>query len=111
MFEHFESMNAEFAKNLPQETVKILRESSYTYSSTGMRTPTYSTTTTTGYVGSWSIRQIEQSAGRLSVDSKKVILVGQDINSDDLIEIGEITYKIDLLESKRGYTVLGISKK
>ena len=111
MFEHFESMNAEFAKNLPQETVKILRESSYTYSSTGMRTPTYSTTTTTGYVGSWSIRQIEQSAGRLSVDSKKVILVGQDVNSDDLIEIGEVTYKIDILENKRGYVVLGISEK
>ncbi len=111
MFESFEELNSNFAKQLPRGTITILRESGYTYSGTGMRTPSYSETTATAYVGLWSVRQIEQSAGRLSLSSKKLILVGVEVLPTDLIQIGDVVYKIDLPEYKRGYTVLGVSKK
>jgi len=110
MFSKFARLNPAFISKLPQTSFTIKSNPTTAIDPlTGLQTTTYSTETeTTGYVGSWRQDQIASSNGKLTLESLKVILTDQ-VSVSDILEINSLDYRIDVLEIKQGYFVLGVN--
>ena len=110
MFSKFATLNPAFIDKLPQTSFTIKSNPTVAIDPlTGLQTTTYGTETeTTGYVGSWRQDQIASSNGKLTLESLKVVLTTQ-VSVSDVLEIGDTDYRIDVLEIKRGYFVLGVN--
>lgn len=97
---------------MPRFPITIKRVSGYSYDPvTQKRTPAYSTTTVYGYVGYWDMRAIQRSEGKLSEDSKRVIIPNTDIDSNSILEIDGVEYVIAFMQVKDSHIVLGVNPK
>ena len=110
MFSKFASLNPDFIDKLPQTSFTIKSNPTTAIDPiTGLQTTTYGTETeTTGYIGTWRQDQIASSNGKLTLESLKVILTAQ-VSVSDILEINSLDYRIDVLEIKQGYFVLGVN--
>ncbi len=110
MFNKFTTLNPAFIEKLPQTSFTIKSNPTTAIDPlTGLQTTTYGAETeTTGYVGSWRQDQIASSNGKLTLESLKVILTAQ-VSVSDILEINSLDYRIDVLEIKQGYFVLGVN--
>ena len=110
MFNKFTTLNPAFIEKLPLTSFTIKSNPTTAIDPiTGLQTTTYGTETeTTGYIGTWRQDQIASSNGKLTLESLKVILTAQ-VSVSDVLEIGDTDYRIDVLEIKQGYFVLGVN--
>ncbi len=110
MFSKLRLLNPDFIDKLPQTRFRssqtLLPRS--TRSRACRLQHTAPETETTGYVGSWRQDQIASSNGKLTLESLRVILTAQ-VSVSDILEISSSDYRIDVLEIKQGYFVLGVN--
>jgi hypothetical protein len=110
MFNKFTTLNPAFIEKLPLTSFTIKSNPTTTIDPfTGLQTTAYETEVeTAGYVGTWRQDQIASSNGKLTLESLKVILTAQ-VSVSDILEIDSSDYRIDVLEIKQGYFVLGVN--